>query len=110
LATQIDQQFLVDTLRELARVPTEVPLGENTFIEPDDPKLVHYVQRVLRPKIQALELADLVEVPRNQLLLGMGEGTSGASLLVIVYTPTQHYNLMAPPTNLMRRRTLAPVA
>ena len=55
MATQIDQQFLVDTLRELARVPTEVPLGENTFIEPDDPKLVHYVQRVLRPKIQALE-------------------------------------------------------
>ncbi len=41
MAPQIDQEYLVDTLRELARVPTEVPLGENTFMEPDDPKLVH---------------------------------------------------------------------
>ena len=97
LATQIDQEYLVGTLRELAQVPTEVPLGENTFIEPDDPKLVHYVQRVLRPKIQALELADVVDVPRNQLVLSMGEGTSGASLLVMVYTPTQHHNLMKDP-------------
>ena len=31
------------------------------------------------------------------MLLGMGEGTSGASLLVIVYTPTQHHNLMKDP-------------
>ena len=97
MAAQIDQEYLVDTLRELAQFPTEVPLGENTFIEPDDPKLVHYVQRVLRPKIQVLELADVVDVPRNQLVLSMGEGTSGASLLVMVYTPTQHHNLMKDP-------------
>ena len=54
LATQIDQEHLVDTLRELAQIQTKVPLGENTFIEPDDPKLVHYVQRLLRTKSQAL--------------------------------------------------------
>ncbi len=43
--------FLARTLVELARVPTNVELGFDTLIEPDDPKLVRYVQRELRPRL-----------------------------------------------------------
>ena len=45
----IDRSYLVTTLSRLATVPTDVPMGYDTLMEPDDPKLVHYVQRVLRP-------------------------------------------------------------
>ena len=34
---KIDQEYLVDSLQELARIPTDVPMGLDTFIEPDDP-------------------------------------------------------------------------
>ena len=97
LLAHLDQHYLIDTLVELAKVPTEVPMGPEIFMEPDDPKLVHYVQQVLRPKIQALGICDITDVPRNQLVVKLGDGSSGASLLVMVYTPTQHHNLMEEP-------------
>ncbi|HEV2440051.1 MAG TPA: hypothetical protein VGX97_08315 [bacterium] len=33
----VDERYLVDVMSRLARVPTDVPLGFNTLIEPDDP-------------------------------------------------------------------------
>lgn len=42
-------------------------------------------------------MQDIVDVPGNQLLTRYGDGTSDASLLVMVYTPVQHHNLMADP-------------
>ena len=97
IAGRIDERYLTDTLVELAKVPTDVPLGPQTFIEPDHPKLVHYVQQVLRPKIQALGDVDLQDVPRNQLVVRLGDGSSGPCLLVMVYVPTQHHQLMEEP-------------
>ena len=60
LASKLDEGYLIDVLMELTKVPTEVPLGAETFMEPDDPKLVHYVQKVLRPKLDALGVADKI--------------------------------------------------
>ena len=97
LAEKVDEDYLIDALAALAKVPTEVPLGPDTFMEPDDAKLVHYVQNVLRPKLDALGVEDVVDVPTNQLLVRYGEGTSEASFLVMVYTPSQHNNLMDDP-------------
>src|SRR2546428_3384699 len=51
---QLDHRYLVDTLVRLLKVPTEVPLGPNTLMEPDDPKLVHYVQEIVRPELQRI--------------------------------------------------------
>ena len=97
IVAQLDQNYLVRTLTELAKVPTEIPLGPETFMEPDDPKLVHYVQRELRPRLQALGIYDIADVPKNQLVTRLGSGDSGKSLLVMVYTPTQHHNQMDDP-------------
>ena len=97
LVESLDRRFLIDTLVELAKVPTNVSMGHDVFMEPDDPKLVHYVQRVLRPKIQSLGAYDIMDVPRNQLVVRLGEGSSGQALLVMVYTPSQHHNLMEEP-------------
>jgi acetylornithine deacetylase/succinyl-diaminopimelate desuccinylase-like protein len=97
IVAQLDTKYLIDTLVELARVPTEVPLGPDVFMAPDDPKLVHYVQRVLRPKLTAIGAYDLIEVPENQLVTRYGMGTSDAALLLMVYTPIQHHNLMPEP-------------
>jgi acetylornithine deacetylase/succinyl-diaminopimelate desuccinylase-like protein len=89
----LDTAYLVDVASRLARVPTDVPLGHQTLIEPDDPKLVHYVQEVVRPELAALGPLDLLDVPRNNLVVRLGRGSSGRSLLIQSYTPAQHNNL-----------------
>lgn len=94
---QLDMRYLVETLVDIAQVPTDVPLGPNVFMAPDDPKLVHYVQQVLRPKLTAIGAFDLMDIPENQLVARYGLGTSETSLLLMVYTPIQHHNLMADP-------------
>jgi acetylornithine deacetylase/succinyl-diaminopimelate desuccinylase-like protein len=93
----LDRTYLVETLGRLARVPTDVPLGYETLMEPDDPKLVHYVQDVLRPELVHLGIYDLLDVPRNNLVARYGMGESGQSLLIQSYTPAQHQNLMDDP-------------
>jgi hypothetical protein len=93
----LDCAYLVETLSRLAHVPTDVPLGWQTLMEPDDPKLVYYVQKVLRPELVRLGMYDLLDVPRNNLVTRLGTGESGRSLLIQNYTPTQHHNLMEDP-------------
>jgi acetylornithine deacetylase/succinyl-diaminopimelate desuccinylase-like protein len=66
-------------------------------MQPDDPKLVHYVQQVVRPALYALGAHDLIDAGRNNLVARIGRGASGRSLLLLVYTVTQHHNLMADP-------------
>ena len=92
----LDTAYLVEMLQALARVPTDVPLGWQTLKEPDDPKLVHYVQDVLRPELARLGIA-VRDVPRNNLVAEMGSGTTGRSLLLQTYTPAQHNQLMEDP-------------
>ena len=92
----LDRGYLVENLRKLARVPTDVPVGWQTLMEPDDPKLVHYVQDVLRPELVHRGVK-LLEVPRNNLVVELGSGASGRSLLLQTYTPTQHHQHMQDP-------------
>jgi acetylornithine deacetylase/succinyl-diaminopimelate desuccinylase-like protein len=93
----LDAAYLTATLLDLMAVPTDVPLGPVTLMEPDDPKLVRYVQRVLRPKLHALGVHDLVDAGRNNVVARIGRGASGRSLLLLTYTVTQHHNLMRDP-------------
>jgi acetylornithine deacetylase/succinyl-diaminopimelate desuccinylase-like protein len=93
---QLDREFLIRSLSELARVPTDVPLGFNTLIEPDDPKLVHYVQDAVRPRLAELGYYDLLDAGNN-LVVRVGTGASGRALLIQNYTPAQHHNLMPEP-------------
>ena len=93
----IDRAFLVETLSRLAQVPTDVPLGFDTLMEPDDPKLVYYVQQVMRPELVRLGCYDLIDAPRNNLVVRLGSGETERSLLIQNYTPAQHHNLMMDP-------------
>lgn len=97
IVERLDMRFLLDTLIDLAKVPTEVPLGPEVFMAPDDPKLVHYVQDVLRPELTAIGAPDIMDVPENQIVVRYGLGHASTSLLVMVYTPVQHHNLMDDP-------------
>ena len=51
----LDRRYLSEMASTFARVPTDVPIGLETFMDPDDPKLVRYVQTVLRPRLAAGE-------------------------------------------------------
>lgn len=92
-----DTDYLTTTLSTLARVPTDVSLGFDTLMEPDDPKLVTYVQKVLRPALMAVGVKELIEAPPNNLVVGLGAGSLDRTLLIENYTPAQHHNLMADP-------------
>jgi acetylornithine deacetylase/succinyl-diaminopimelate desuccinylase-like protein len=89
-------EYLVDVLAELATVPSAVPLGSETLIEPDHPTLVHYVQHCLRPAFVKAGALDILDLPRNQFAVRFGDG-QGPCLLLMAYTPTQHHNLMREP-------------
>ena len=95
--TDLDRAYLVETLSRLARVPTSVPLGFDTLMEPDDPKLVHYVQEVVRPELVRLGYYDLLDAGRNNLVVRLGSGSADGCLLIQNYTVSQHHNLMADP-------------
>lgn len=71
-------------------------MGYETYMEPDHPKLVRYVQEVLRPELAAGG-HELIDAPRNNLIVRVGGGTSPASLVLFNYTPAQHNNLMDDP-------------
>ncbi|MGP3991873.1 peptidase dimerization domain-containing protein [Streptomyces sp. 3N207] len=73
-----------------------MPLGSATLIEPDDPLLVHYVQRELRPRFERLGALDIIDLPHNQFTVRFGSG-AGPCLALVAYTPTQHHNLMTEP-------------
>ncbi|MEU3270533.1 peptidase dimerization domain-containing protein [Saccharomonospora sp. NPDC006951] len=87
---------LLNSLVDLARIPSAVPLGAETLIEPDDPMLVDYVQNRLRPKFIEAGALDIIDLPHNQFAVRFGTG-EGPCLALVAYTPTQHHNLMAEP-------------
>ena len=92
----LDMDFIVQTLVRLLQVPTNVPEG-STFMEPDDPKLVYYVQSVVRPILSDLGYEGMTIDRLNNLILRSGAGRSGKRLLIMAYTPAQHANQMKDP-------------
>ncbi len=92
----IDADYLIRQTQELARIPTAVPLGFDTLMDADHPLLVHYVQQVVRPRLDALGLRDLIDVGNN-LVVRFGKPGAQRSLILQNYTVTQHHNHMADP-------------
>ena len=93
----IDKRYLVNTLVNLLKVNCSVALGPQTLMDPDDPKLVHYVQHVIRPELQRIGVHDIMDMPKNQIVVKLGSGEKDASLLIMAYTPVQHHNWMKEP-------------
>ena len=97
LVDALDLNYLVNTLQELAKVPAAVPMGTEVFMEPDNPVLVRYVQEEIKPKLTAMGDVTLIDVPENQIVVEIGNGGREKALLIQVYTPVQHHNLMDDP-------------
>jgi acetylornithine deacetylase/succinyl-diaminopimelate desuccinylase-like protein len=93
----MDREYLVDTLTSLLTEDCIVPLGPETLMEPDHPKLCHYVQHVIRPELEQIGVYDIMEMPKNQIAVKMGKGEKDKSLLIMAYTPVQHFNMMEDP-------------
>lgn len=93
----IDREYLVNTLVKLLKVDCSVTLGPQTLMEPDDPKLIHYVQHVIRPELQRIGVYNIIDMPKNQIVVRLGSGEKDASLLIMAYTPVQHHNWMRDP-------------
>jgi hypothetical protein len=71
--------LLVDDLAALARIPSAVPLGEETLIEPD------HVQEHLRPPFLRLGAHDIID---NQFAVRLGHGHGPyLALMIGRYSP-----------------------
>jgi acetylornithine deacetylase/succinyl-diaminopimelate desuccinylase-like protein len=93
----LDFTYLVNTLTKLLKIDCTVPLGPQTLMEPNDPKLVHYVQEIIRPELVANGSYNIMDMPKNQIVVRLGTGENDTSLLIMVYTPVQHNNWMRDP-------------
>ena len=93
----IDKQYLVKTLQRLLRVDCSASIGSETLMEPDHPKLVHYVQEVIRPELSNIGIHTVYDMPKNQLIVRLGTCEIDTSLLIMAYTPAQHHNWMKDP-------------
>jgi acetylornithine deacetylase/succinyl-diaminopimelate desuccinylase-like protein len=93
----LDSKYLVDTLIKLLKVDCSIALGPETLMEPDDPKLVNYVQNIIRPELQSIGVHKILDMPKNQIVVKIGTGEKEESLLIMAYTPVQHFNWMEDP-------------
>ena len=70
----IDDPYMVDLLLKLLKVDCTVELGPETLMEPDHPKLVNYVQNVIRPELEKIGALHIIDLPKNQLGVKIGKG------------------------------------
>ncbi len=94
--TEAQTRYRVETLQRLCRIPSAVPLGPETLIDPEDPIIVNYVRTGPRAEFEAIGGLDIVDLPLGQFAVRFGTG-QGPCLALFAYTPTQHNNLMADP-------------
>jgi len=64
----IDRNYMVDLLTRLLKVDCTVSMGPQTLMSPNDPKLVNYVQNVIRPELQKIGVYNIIDVPNNQIV------------------------------------------
>ena len=93
----LDKDYLAETLIKLLKIDCSVTLGPETLMEPDDPKLVAYVQEVLRPELKRIGIHAVKDIAKNQFVVKLGSGETNSSLLIMAYTPVQHFNWMNDP-------------
>lgn len=93
----LDRKYMVDTLVRLLKIDCTVDLGPETLMDPNHPKLVNYVQNVIRPELQKIGVYDIIDAPKNQIVAKLGTGEKNKRLLIMAYTPVQHYNWMEDP-------------
>lgn len=92
----LDADELVALASAFARVPTGVPLGFDTYVDPTDPQLVHYIGEVIRPQLEQVDGVDIVDCRPFGLVAQLGSGSTPA-LLVQSYAISQHHQLMENP-------------
>ncbi|MFV2045598.1 MAG: M20 family metallopeptidase [Anaerolineales bacterium] len=92
----LDLEFLEASLIQLVQSPSDVPTGE-IAIEPDDPKIGHYVKEVVQPILEQLQLEKLMVDGLNNLVGSIGPDSSDSSLLMVGYSVSQHANRMEHP-------------
>lgn len=92
----LDADELVDLASTLARVPTGVPLGFETYVDASDPQLVHYIGEIVRPELERVRGVKVVDCLPHGIVGQIGSGGSPA-LLIQSYAISQHHQLMEEP-------------
>lgn len=92
----LDRDEIVELASDFARIPTGVPLGFDTYVDPTDPQLVHYIGEVVLPELKQLDGVEIIDSRPFGLMAQLGSGGRPA-LLVQSYAISQHHQLMDDP-------------
>lgn len=96
LTKALDDAVLERCMLELGAFDTSVDPGYDTLMPPDHPKLAHFRERAVLPRLARLKLANdaVVDALGNTVII---IGSGGPRLCVMNYVPTQHANLIDEP-------------
>jgi acetylornithine deacetylase/succinyl-diaminopimelate desuccinylase-like protein len=92
----LDPDELVDYASTFVRIPTGVPLGFDTYVDPTDPSLVRYIGEAVGPELERVRGADVIDCRPHGLVAQLGSQGSPA-LLIQSYAISQHHQLMPDP-------------
>ena len=96
---RVDAMLDVDELVELAsafiRVPTGIPLGFETYVDPTDPMFARYLDDAVLPELTRREAVEMLDCRPFGHVARLGSGSP--AILVQSYTVSQHHQLMDDP-------------
>jgi acetylornithine deacetylase/succinyl-diaminopimelate desuccinylase-like protein len=92
----LDTDQLVELASEFAKVPTGVPLGFETYVDPTDPQLVRYIGEAVAPELSRDGRLAQIDCRPYGIVAQLGSGGSPA-ILVQSYAISQHHQLMEDP-------------
>jgi acetylornithine deacetylase/succinyl-diaminopimelate desuccinylase-like protein len=91
----LDVDELVELATAFIRVPTGVPLGFETYVDPTDQMFERYLDKAVLPALANIEAAELIDCRPYGHVVRLGSGSP--AILFQSYTVSQHHQLMDHP-------------
>ena len=89
-----DAEELVELAAAFIQVPTGIPLGFDTYVDPTDPMFEHYLERVI-PQLANNPTVDIIDCRPFGVVARLGSGSP--AVLIQSYSVSQHHQLMDDP-------------
>lgn len=91
----LDVEELVELAAAFIRVPTGVPLGFDTYVDPTDPMFERYLEQAVIPELAKGAAVDLIDCRPFGVVARLGSGSP--TVLIQSYSVSQHHQLMDDP-------------
>jgi acetylornithine deacetylase/succinyl-diaminopimelate desuccinylase-like protein len=91
----LDVDELVELATAFIKVPTGVPLGFDTYVDPTDPMFERYLDDAVLPELARSEAVEEIDCRPFGVVARLGSGSP--AVLIQSYSVSQHHQLMEDP-------------